>query len=41
MRVGIAATFVVMFSPALLATAQADAAAKIGYPASIDAVFNS
>jgi len=28
-----------MFSPALLATAQADAAAKIGYPASIDAVF--
>ena len=39
MRVGISVTFVVMFSPALLATAQADVAAKIGYPASIDAVF--
>lgn len=38
MRVGISAIFVAMFSRALLATAQADAAAKIGYPASIDAV---
>jgi hypothetical protein len=38
MRVGISATFLAMFSPALLATAQADAAAKTGYPASIEAV---
>jgi hypothetical protein len=38
MRVGISASFVAMFSPSLRATAQADAAAKVGCPASIDAV---